>query len=145
MLQLHVNVYALPEVTLEGPVQNLRGHSLPTLVGEIGAPPQFIETLPVTFETMQQRLAKLPRCDYEPDGYFLISGHNDSKFWRLNGHIHEYDERLHRVELNGDCPMETLDMVLSAMGWPEVDLAFELVQEGVTLLETSFRAWAEQV
>lgn len=143
MLELHANVYALPSGACEGPVVSLRGIDLPTLREESGGPPAFLATLPVTFEAMQTALLELERSDCEPDGFFLITGHEGDKFWRLNGHMHEYEGQMHHVELNGECPARALDSVLRTMGWPTAELAFELVKEGVTLREKEFREWAE--
>lgn len=156
MLRLHSNVYAMPAGTQPGPERELRGVRVATVVGDsngqAGGPPLFVETLPISFEQMQNRLAELPRCDCEPDGFFLLTGHTDSgEFWRLNGHMQEYqpdgaqEPAMHRVELSGECPAGCLDMVLRTLGWPEADLAFELVQEGVTLGEAAFRDWAQAV
>lgn len=142
MLQLHTTVYALPRLTKPGAVVVLRGLSLPTLGGEYGGPPRFDTPLPVTFDALQQRLTELPRCDTEPDGFFLLTGHQAGAFWRLNGHMHEYNDSMHRVELSGECPSAALDAVLGRLGWPSTPLAFELVQEGVTLRESDFRRWA---
>ncbi|TWT99337.1 hypothetical protein Pla108_02740 [Botrimarina colliarenosi] len=143
MLKLHANVYAAPATTVAGDPVTLRGHALPTLRSEAGGPPAFLAALPMTFEAMQSRLMELPRCDCEPDGFFLVTGREEGVFWRLNGHMHEYDGQMHRVELNGECPAAALDAVLQTMGWPEAKLVFELVKEGVTLAEQDFRKWAE--
>lgn len=149
MLSFHCNVYALPDATTDGPERELRGGAFETVAGESGGPPMFVGVMPVTFEQMQQRLFELPRCDCEPDGFFLLTGHTDERvFWRLNGHMQEYqpegadEPRMHRLELSGECPVGYLDMVLRTVGWPECELAFELVQEGVTLRETAFREYA---
>lgn len=149
MLSFQANVYALPVTAVAGPTRELRGSEVPTLAGESGGPPLFLEVLSVSFETMQQRLMEMPRCDCEPDGFFLLTGHNDEgDFWKLNGHMQEYqpdgaDEPLmHRTELSGECPAGYLDMVLRTMGWPDAELAFELVKEGMTLREADFRKYA---
>ena len=143
MLQLHANVYAFPDGAINGPEVSLRGLNLPTLRGVTDGPPAFIATLPITFEEMQAALLELERSDCEPDGFFLITGHVGDQFWRLNGHKHEYEGQMHRVELHGECPAATFDNVLRTMGWPEAELAFELVKEGVTLREKEFRRWAD--
>lgn len=148
MLSLHANVYALPPDAVAGPNVTLRGVELTTLQHAGGGPPRFLATLPLAFEAMQQRIVELPRSDIEPDGFFLITGGEGETFWRLNGHMHEYappgeEPRMHRVELNGECPEESFDAVLRTMGWPGVELAFELVQEGATLGEAAFRLWAK--
>lgn len=151
MLSLQANVYARPSAIAEGPRRTLRGVELPTLTGPAGGPPLYLDVLPVTFEQMQESLFALPRCDCEPDGFFLVTGHTaDGTFWRLNGHMQEHqpddadEPSMHRIELNGECPAETLDTVLRAMGWPEAELVFELVQEGVALSEKDLRNYAAQ-
>ena len=138
MLRAHTNVYALPEKVSLGPSVPMRDAEFRTLVAAGG----FLATLPRTFEQAQQRLSALPRCDIEPDGFFLVTGHEAGEFWRLNGHLNEYQDHLHRVELNGECPEHAMDSVLRAIGWPEAPLAFELVREGVALDEAEFRRYA---
>ncbi|MEN0109900.1 MAG: hypothetical protein AAF805_04180 [Planctomycetota bacterium] len=152
MLAFHANVYALPSSAEEGPTRTIRGASAVTVAGVGSGPPRFLDVLPVTFEEMQRRLWELPRCDCEPDGFFLVTGHTaDGVFWRLNGHMQEYqpegadEPRMHRIELSGECPESHLDMVLRTTGWPDAELAFELVKEGVTLREDAFRRYAAAV
>lgn len=118
---------------------------MPTLRNEHGGPPVFLATLPVSFEDMQAALLELERSDCEPDGFFLITGHEEGVFWRLNGHMHEYAGQMHRIELNGACPAATLDSVLRTMGWPDAELVFELVKEGVTLREEAFRSYTQSI
>jgi len=142
MLHLHANLFVKPGVLDSGSSVTLRGVLLSTLAGSAGGPPELLSPLPVDFEAMQQRIAEIPRADIEPDGFFLITGGKHDTFWRLNGHMHEFDGRMHRVELNGECPSETLDAVLRAAGWPNEELVFQLVMEGVTLDEANFRKWA---
>lgn len=153
MLSMHANLYAMPADAAGGPQLELFGQLLATITHTAGGPPRFLATLPVTFEQMQASLAELPRSDLEPDGYFLLTGESASqdsaaRFWRLNGHMHEYappgsEPMMHRLELHGECPSESLDAVLRTVGWPTTELAFELVREGVTLGEKEFRRWAE--
>lgn len=142
LLRFQANVYALPDTAMPGPARSLRGRDYATLVGDGGGPPLFTSPLPSSFEEIQRRLMELPRCDCEPDGFFLVTGHEDRVFWRLNGHMHEYDGRMHRVELNGECPPSSLDGLLAILGGGSTPLAFELVQEGVTLREDDFRRLA---
>ena len=148
MIRLHANVYAHPGQVTQGPEIELHGHMLETIQNESGGPPRYLTTMPVSFEEMQQELLAKTHCDCEPDGFFLVTGHEEGAFWRLNGHMHEFqpegsdDPMMHRVELNGECPEEVLDQVLSTMGWPDSKLAFELVQEGISLGEQSLRLYA---
>ncbi len=135
--RFHANIFALPPQAAIGAPVTLRGAELPTLRAQT-----FDVFLPVTFEAAYDALAQLPRIDIEPDGFFVISGDLDSKRWQLDGHLYDFGDRLHRVELHGDCPRESLDAILSCLGWPAVPLAFELVMEGVALDEASFRQFA---
>lgn len=85
---------------------------------------------------------KLPRLDAEPDGFFVIAGDHEGVRWQVDGQMFDFNDRLHRVELHGQCPLAAFDDLLRAFGWPDAPLVFELVQEGVALAESEFRAWA---
>ena len=99
----------------------------------------------VTFDEAQARLMQLPRMDTEPDGYFLIAGGESAgQRWVVNGQLFESADRLHRVELHGVCPEAVFDDLLRCYGWPDAEIAFELIREGVTLDEASFRERARQ-
>jgi hypothetical protein len=136
-LRFHANLFALPPQAAPGPTMPLRGLALPTLPAQT-----FDAYFPVAFEQAYEALAKLPRIDIEPDGFFVISGDAGDGRWQLDGHLFDFNDRLHRVELHGDCPPLTLDAILGALGWPQTRLAFELVMEGVALDEPNFRRFA---
>lgn len=112
------------------------------LQGADGRPLTFHAFLPVTFEQALDALRALPRLDAEPDGFFVLAGGQGPTHWRVSGHLFDFGDRLHRVELNGDCPAESFDALLACFGWPSMSFAFELVAEGVALDEPSFRVWA---
>lgn len=135
--RFHANIFALPPLAAEGTPIALRGVELPTL-----RPQTFAAFLPVTFETALEALAKLPRIDIEPDGFFVIAGDENGRRWQLDGHLFDFNDQLHRVELHGDCPPDMLDAILACIGWPAAQLAFELVMEGVALKEPEFRQFA---
>ena len=137
MLRFHANIFALPLHAAAGDSITLRTIELPTL-----RPQTFDAFFPLTFEQAYDALAQLPRIDVEPDGFFVISGDLDGKRWQLDGHLYDFGMRLHRVELHGDCPPESLDAILACLGWPQTPLAFELVMEGVALTEFEFRTFA---
>jgi hypothetical protein len=102
-------------------------------------------TFPLSFEETQSRLTQLPRMDTEPDGNFLVAGgESDGLRWVINGQLFESGDRLHRIELHGTCPEVVFDDLLRCFGWPDVELSFELVREGLTLDEASFRERAQQ-
>jgi hypothetical protein len=141
VLSFHANLLAPPQQEAAGPLVSLRGLDLTTLVAPGGGPPHLVETFDVTFEQARDRLLAIPRTDFEPDGYFLITGSSPRR-WQVDGHLFEYQEKLHRMELHGSCPAQVFDDLLSAVGWPEAKVVFQLVQEGVTLREVEFRLWA---
>lgn len=136
-LRFHANIFARPPHAADGDSVKLRGVELPTLRSQT-----FDAFFPLTFEQAYDALAQLPRIDVEPDGFFVISGDHDGNRWQLDGHLYDFGDRLHRVELHGDCPRESLDAILACLGWPAAPLAFELVMEGVALDEAAFREFA---
>lgn len=140
----HVNLFARPAHVAPGLAINLRGLNLTVLRGRDGQPLLCDAFLPVCFEEATQALQALPRLDVEPDGFFIVAGETGPRHWHVSGHLFDYDDRLHRVELNGRCPRESFDALLSCFGWPATPLAFGLVEEGVLLDEPDFRAWAAQ-
>lgn len=140
--RFHVNVFARPERAVEGPTVELQGFTLPTLRGADGRPLTFDAFLPVAFEQALDALRQIPRLDAEPDGFFVLAGGQGPTHWRVSGHLYDFDGRLHRLELNGECPAESFDAVLACIGWSAAPLTFELVEAGVALDETAFRAWA---
>jgi hypothetical protein len=101
--------------------------------------------LPVSFEQALDALTRLPRMDVEPDGFFVLAGETDSVRWQIDGHLFDFGDRMHRVELRGECPAEMFDDLLRCFGWPETPLIFELVREGVALEEAAFREWAATI
>lgn len=92
-----------------------------------------------TWEQAAQRLEALPRMIFEPDGSWIWSGAAGADRWQIDGHLFDFCNRLHRVELRGACPLESLDTLLTCFGWPETELKFELVLEGEILNEKDFR------
>ena len=141
-LKFHVNLFARPTDVSPGPRVELRGSPIATLSGREGRPLTFDAFFSVTFEEAVERLRRLPRLDAEPDGFFVIAGGAGPTHWRVSGQLFDFGGRLHRVELNGECPRESFDALLACVGWPQEALVFELVEEGVALAEAEFRQWA---
>jgi hypothetical protein len=50
--------------------------------------------------------------------------------------------RLLFVDLKGSCPADQFDRLLSAFGWPETPVMFQLTREAVFLDEVEFRGFA---
>jgi hypothetical protein len=141
MLHFHTNLFATPTKLTSGPTLQLRGEEFAALVGSDGSPPLFDQPLPLTFEELQEKLLAIPRMDIEPDGYFLVAGgEKEGERWQIDGHLFEYEERMHRVEIHGSCPAEILTQLVACCGAD--DMVFQLVHEGVTLSHADFRRWA---
>ena len=79
---------------------------------------------------------------FEPDGSWIWSGGVGPTRWQIDGHLFDFNDRLHRVELHGYCPEESFDQLLRCFNWPENQLTFEQVIEGTTLNEADFRKHA---
>jgi hypothetical protein len=142
LYRFHANLFSRPENLMAGPNVELRGASRPTLRGSNREPPTFSRYFELTFEQALDALKKLPRLDAEPDGFFVIAGDHEGRRWQIDGHLFDFNDRLHRVELHGECPHEALDLLLRCFGWSMTPLVFELVMEGVALDEDQFRSWA---
>jgi hypothetical protein len=142
LYRFHVNVFARAEGLAPAIPIELRSMKLKQLRTLDDRPPTFQAFLPVTFDQALAALSKLPRLDAEPDGFFVIAGDVDGQRWQVDGHLYDFNDRLHRVELHGQCPSEAFDAILACLGWPATPLAFELVMEGVALDEAMFRTWA---
>ncbi|MCG8448991.1 MAG: hypothetical protein MI725_05365 [Pirellulales bacterium] len=99
----------------------------------------FGQPFACTWEEVAARLQELPRMIFEPDGSWIWSGASGADRWQVDGHLYDFDDRLHRVELHGNCPKEMFDRLLASFGWPETELTFELVREGITVGEAVFR------
>ncbi|MCA9259588.1 MAG: hypothetical protein KDA61_10335 [Planctomycetales bacterium] len=141
-LNFHASFYArLPNLTPASSV-TLRGVEVSPLVTDAGVAPTFVDFFDVTFETTLERLQALPGVDAEPDGFFVYGGPTEHGRWRLSGHLYDFGDRMHRMELNGDCPPSAVDDLWRCLGWPDKEIACELVLEGVVLAEDDFRRWA---
>ena len=80
---------------------------------------------------------------FEPDGSFVVSGDDENQCrWQVDGHLFDFSGRLQRYELHGHCPAKVFDALLNCVGWPEQQLMFETVLEGLKLDERDFRKHA---
>jgi len=101
------------------------------------------DPLVASFDAAIADLAALPRMFIEPDGSFVWRGTTlAGEAWQVDGNLIDRGDVLAYVELKGCCPVERLDEILRALGWPESPLAFQLTQRGVTLEEAEFRRLA---
>ena len=95
-----------------------------------------------TWEDAATALEAMPRMIFEPDGSFVVSGGVRETRWQVDGHLFDFAGKLHRLELHGECPAESFDALLRAVGWPNQAIRFELVREGTTVNESEFRCRA---
>jgi len=99
----------------------------------------FAHPFRCTWDEAAAALDSLPRMILEPDGSWIWSGGEAHRRWQIDGHLYDFEDRLHRVELHGTCPPEMFDKLLRCIGWPVTQLSFELVREGRQLGESGFR------
>ena len=125
MLTFHVNIYARPS--------GLAPHPDDAGVLHWMDPRRIFDAfLPVSFEDAAAALANLPRIDVEPDGFFIFSGNAEEGSWQVSGHLFDFGDRLHRMELHGACPAADLQSLLECiLGNHATDVVFELVEAGV--------------
>lgn len=134
-----VSLHARPGGVAAGELVELRGARYPTLAVD---PASLGRMLPVSFETSAAALEKLPRMLLEGDGSLVWVSPPQSPRWQVDGLLHDGGRGLLWAELNGTCPRDCFDQLLTALGWPATPLIFQLVLAGVFLDEATFRRYA---
>lgn len=127
----HISIHARPTgVLVERSVQ-VDG----VVTRILDLPPRKLNTyLPVSFETAETRLARLPRLFIEPDGSFVwVSGRGEFPAWQLDGMMYDRDGRLLYVELKGNGPATPFRDLLTAIGNPDTSLVVQLVRHAVVM------------
>ncbi|HKD37971.1 MAG TPA: hypothetical protein VKB78_14260 [Pirellulales bacterium] len=139
MYTFHVTVHLRPAEAVAGPTIEVGRRKLATL-----AVPHDARSRPfgIAFEETVGRLNGLERMFTEPDGSFVWTSPHDGPSWQVDGNLFDRGARLLFVDLKGNCPAEEFNRLLSAFGWPDSPLIFQLVREAVFLDETEFRRWA---
>ena len=99
----------------------------------------FGQPFSCTWEEAATALELLPRMIFESDGSWIWSGGIGAERWQVDGHLFDFDNRLHRVELHGKCPDAEFDQLLACFGWPSTEISYEMVREGERLEEGQFR------
>ena len=137
MYTFFVTVHAQPPSVEPGPGIVLGGKTVRPLHVD---PEALIATrMGCSFEVASQRLGQLERMFCEPDGSFVWVSSQGDPVWQVDGNLYDRDERLLFVDLKGTCPPDQFDRLLSALGWPETKLMFQLTREAVFLDEAEFR------
>ena len=132
MISMDVSVHALGATPKERQFAELAGvayQAIPAIALDRQA------TFAVSFEVVAGRLEKLPRFFLEPDGSFVWVGDG----WQLDGQIADRNGRAASVDVRGACPAEQFEQLLTAFGWPQTEVAFEVRRAGVLLAESEFR------
>lgn len=141
LLNFRTNLYARPDSLVPSDSIVLRDVELRTYRGT-GLQTIFDAYFPLTFEQALAALQTLPRMDAEPDGFFVYSGEAEGQRWQIDGHLFDFNNQLHRVELSGNCPETEFYDLLMHFAADKTLFVFELIREGVVLDERNFRLWA---
>lgn len=140
MYRFQVTLHPAPATAQAGPEWSVDGTRWPTLdVDE----PARTATFSRDYEAVARDLAALPRLFWEPDGAFVWVADAPDKTWQVDGVAYERDGQLWYLELAGQLPGEALDRLLTAVGWPEQGLIFQVTRAAAFLDEATFRRWAE--
>jgi hypothetical protein len=98
----------------------------------------------VTFDEAFAALEQVPGIFLEPDGSFFRASRPGEPKWQVEGNLYDQGPRLAYFEMKGSCPSELFDELLRTLGWPGVELTFQMVQEGTQLDEPMFRQAASR-
>ncbi len=90
------------------------------------------------YEVLAASLSRVPRLFLEPDGAFVwVSPEDPAR--RVNGQITDDGEQVLYLELRGRCSFEDLAVIFQMLGWPEVELVYQLLPEAMLVRESQFR------
>ena len=132
-------------------------HAAPSSAGEYAGSWQAFDTLDidptsltqpfeVTFEQVGERLSRVERMFFEPDGYFVWSGDTaEGRRWQVDGVVYDRNDRLFYVEMRGTCPAAEFAQLIGAFGSPPGDLIFQIPQAAVYLDMANFLQYAARL
>ena len=138
MYVFQASIHALPSKAVSGKVVALGRGKFRTLKVDAAS----IPSLPVTFEDAALALSAIDRLYFEPDGSFVWVSDNPDQSWQLDGVLYDRAGQLLYAEVQGTCPADIFDRLLTALGWPAIRLMFQLRLEAVFLDEPEFRRYA---
>jgi hypothetical protein len=136
LYRFRISIHARPPGEIASRSIRLDGMEVQMLQLE---PAQRTRPLRVSFEEAVECLEQLPRMFVEPDGSFVWVGQRDASTWQLDGCLYDRDQHIIYVDVAGTCPLQQFDQLLSAFGWPDAPLIFQVVQQAVFLGEHDFR------
>ena len=141
MYVFHTTIHARPAAAIAGSPIQISDQSVDTLQ----VPHEALggTTFDCTFETAIARLSQLERMYSEPDGSWVWVSSQGAPPWQVEGNLYDKSERLLFVDAKGSCPAEQFDRLLTAFGWPQTSLMFQLVRQAVLLDEAEFRRISE--
>jgi hypothetical protein len=139
MYHFHASIHARPDDCPPGPSLKLAGTDFVTCA----ISPEWLgrSTFPRSFEEVAADLARLERMYIEPDGSFVWVSSRGEAPWQVDGNLYDHQERVRLVDIKGSCPAEQFDALISALGWPQTQLVFQLVRAAIFLDEAEFRRW----
>jgi hypothetical protein len=139
VLSFHTTVQVRSSEVLQGAEIDLPAGRFRTL-----AAPHEARAMPfgLSFEQAGEALGRLERMYFEPDGSFVWASTQSEPRWQVEGNLFDRNGHLLFADLKGSCPNEQFDRLLSALGWPETPLMFQLAREAVFLAEPEFRRYA---
>jgi hypothetical protein len=140
MYEFFITVHAQPPGVTVGPSIDLHGRTVRTL--HVDRDALSTTTMNASFESARAKLEQLPRMFCEADGSFVWASPQGAPPWQVDGNLYDRNERLLFVDAKGTCPAEEFDRFLTALGWPETRLMFQLTREAVFLKEAEFRRYA---
>ena len=139
LYRFHATLHAKPPDAVRGPPVDLNGCVLHPL--QLSAD-QRANPFPISFEQAFDKLLQLPQLFIEGDGSFYWMTSNLKPVWFMEGNLYDRDDKLQYVEVKGMCPCEEFEQILSALGWPQTEIMFQLVQAAVFLDDADFRRWS---
>jgi hypothetical protein len=139
MYAFHITLHARPKEAVACGSVELVGRKYSTL----NVPrPALAAGFSLSFEEAAAALGRLPRMFIEPDGSFVWVSSAGDRSWQVDGVLYDRDGRLLFVDLKGTCSAPDFDRLLSAVGWPQTAVMFQLTREAVFVDEAAFRTLA---
>ena len=129
MNRFHAYLHPCPASAPQGDSIDVEGRAVLTL--DLSPTEIAKQSFPLTFEAAFDNLSAIPRMFIEADGFFVWASERSADDWQISGHLYDREQRLSHVELHGSCPRAELCKLVQCFQLPEVELAVQLVRQGV--------------